>query len=189
MSACYNGSISAVRTSWADTVSTFAYSYDPQNRLLSSNRVTHSSQALSERFTYDPEGNILSLKRFSGSRKIDDLTYSYGSDGNRLLAVTDNGQDADLYSTIEYHHSEAQADTTMFYDANGNLIRDLDRGITAIQYNILNLPRYHSVYQWQLVRVREDRPRGRNSSYKTSNRVLLKDQYTLVRTNLHPLWQ
>ncbi len=140
VSACYNGSISAVRTSWADTVSTFAYSYDPQNRLLSSNRVTHSSQALSERFTYDPEGNILSLKRFSGSRKIDDLTYSYGSDGNRLLAVTDNGQDADLYSTIEYHHSEAQADTTMFYDANGNLIRDLDRGITAIRYNILNLP-------------------------------------------------
>lgn len=26
------------------------------------------------------------------------------------------------------------------YDANGNLIRDLDRGITAIKYNILNLP-------------------------------------------------
>ena len=28
----------------------------------------------------------------------------------------------------------------MFYDANGNLIRDMDRGITAIRYNILNLP-------------------------------------------------
>ena len=140
VSACYNGSISAVRTSWADTVSTFAYSYDPQNRLLSSNRVTHSSQALSERFTYDPEGNILSLKRYSGNRKIDDLTYSYDSDGNRLISVVDNGQDADLYSTIEYHYSEAQADTTMCYDANGNLIWDLDRGITAIKYNILNLP-------------------------------------------------
>ena len=30
------------------------------------------------------------------------------------------------YSTIEYHNSNIQSDTTMFYDANGNLIRDLD---------------------------------------------------------------
>ena len=44
------------------------------------------------------------------------------------------------YSTIEYHNAAAQTDTTMFYDANGNLIRDMDRGITAIRYNILNLP-------------------------------------------------
>ena len=44
------------------------------------------------------------------------------------------------YSSIEYHNSNTQSDTTMFYDANGNLIRDLDRGITAIKYNILNLP-------------------------------------------------
>ena len=44
------------------------------------------------------------------------------------------------YNIIEYHNTNTQSDTTMFYDANGNLIRDLDRGITAIKYNILNLP-------------------------------------------------
>lgn len=44
------------------------------------------------------------------------------------------------YSSIEYHNSNTQSDTTMFYDANGNLTRDLDRGISAIRYNILNLP-------------------------------------------------
>ena len=44
------------------------------------------------------------------------------------------------YSTIEYHNATVQADTTMYYDANGNLIYDADRDISIIKYNILNLP-------------------------------------------------
>ena len=44
------------------------------------------------------------------------------------------------YSTIEYHNTHTQADTTMFYDANGNMISDRDRGIYLIKYNQLNLP-------------------------------------------------
>ena len=68
------------------------------------------------------------------------MVFDYGNDGNQLLSVTDAGEDADLYSTIEYHNADTPVDTTMCYDANGNLIRDLDRGITAIKYNILNLP-------------------------------------------------
>jgi len=55
----------------------------------------------------------------------------------RTISMSINKQ---AYSTIEYHNSNIQSDTTMFYDANGNLIRDLDRGIIAIRYNILNLP-------------------------------------------------
>ena len=35
-----------------------------------------------------------------------------------------------------YHHT----DTAMRYDANGNLILDIDRGISVIHYNLLNLP-------------------------------------------------
>ena len=87
-----------------------------------------------------PQQNITSLKRFSGNRIIDDLDLDYGNDGHQLLKVTDRGHNADLYSTIEYHNAAAQTDTTMFYDANGNLIRDLDRGIMAIRYNMLSLP-------------------------------------------------
>lgn len=44
------------------------------------------------------------------------------------------------YSSIEYHNSNTQSDTTLFYDANGNLVADADRGISVIKYNILNLP-------------------------------------------------
>ena len=140
VSACHNGNISAIRTAYADTINMFAYAYDQQNRLTVSNRLTDLGSIFSEQFTYDTEGNILTLKRFCDNRKIDDLSYVYDNDGNQLLSITDNGQDADSYCIIEYHNVEVQADTTMRYDANGNLISDIDRGISAIRYNILNLP-------------------------------------------------
>lgn len=137
---CFNGNISAIRTAWTDTANTYIYAYDSQNRLLSSKRLTDYAAYNSELFGYDQLGNISSLKRYSGNRLIDSLDYYYGNDGNQLLSITDNGQDADDYDVVEYHSANIQTDTTMFYDANGNLIRDLDRGITAIKYNILNLP-------------------------------------------------
>ena len=138
--ACHNGNIAAAYIANRDTACTFSYTYDAQNHLLSSVRLTENGTSNSELFTYDEVGNVLSLQRFSNNRKIDDLQYDYGNDGNQLLTVTDNGQDADDYSTIEYHNTETQADTTMRYDANGNLVYDADRGISLIKYNILNLP-------------------------------------------------
>lgn len=140
--ACYNGNVSAIHTAWKDTANTFFYLYDSQNRLLSSKHLTEYSTQPSEAFTYTAEGNLLTLKRFNGTRFVDNLEYDYYNynDGNQLLAVTDLGIDADLYGASEFHNGDTQADTTMFYDANGNLIRDLNRGITSIKYNILNLP-------------------------------------------------
>ncbi|MBR4263322.1 MAG: lamin tail domain-containing protein [Paludibacteraceae bacterium] len=136
----YNGNIAVAQTLRTDTSLTFVYSYDQQNRLVESQLETDGQTQPSEWFQYDSRGNIRKLQRYSGNRLIDDLEYHYNEDGNQLRKVTDQGEDADLYSTIEYHNTHTQADTTMFYDANGNLIRDLDRGITAIRYNILNLP-------------------------------------------------
>lgn len=140
VSACHNGNIAAAYIANRDTACTFSYSYDAQNRLLSSVRLTENGTSNSERFTYDEVGNISYLKRYNNHRKIDDLFYWYGNEGNRLLSVTDHGQDADGYNVIEYHNTETQADTTFLYDANGNLVSDLDRGISTVKYNILNLP-------------------------------------------------
>lgn len=139
--ACYNGNVSAIHTAWKDTANTFSYFYDAQNRLLSSKHLTDYNSQLSEAFTYTADGNLLTLKRFSGTQLVDNLEYDYyNNDGNQLLSVTDSGVDADLYGTSEFLNGDTQADTTMFYDANGNLIRDLNRDIIAIKYNILNLP-------------------------------------------------
>ena len=137
---CYNGNIAVARTLLADTSFTFVYSYDQLNRLVESEQDAGDHTKPSEWFRYDDRGNIRQLQRYSGDRLIDDLHFSYQEDGNQLLSITDDGEDADLYSTIEYHNAAVQADTTMYYDANGNLIKDKDRGIVSIHYNILNLP-------------------------------------------------
>lgn len=137
---CHNGNIAVARTLHADTSFTFIYSYDQQNRLVESEQDAGDHTKPSEWFRYDDRGNIRQLQRYSGDRLIDDLHFSYQEDGNQLLSITDDGEDADLYSTIEYHNAAAQTDTAMYYDANGNLIKDKDRGIVAIHYNILNLP-------------------------------------------------
>ena len=139
-SPCHNGNISVSQIMYADSSKYFAYLYDQQNRLTYSRELFGYRFRECERYTYDNSGNIVSLQRYDSDRMIDDLSYSYGDDCHQLLSITDNGQDADLYSTIEYHNAATQADTTFRYDANGNLVCDLDRGISVIKYNILNLP-------------------------------------------------
>ncbi len=136
----HNGNIAAARLSQADSVYTFAYTYDTQNRLKHSDRMTDYSSIYSEHFTYDETGNISSLKRFNTNQPIDDLSYYYGSEGNQLLSIRDEGTATDKYNIIEYPDGGVQGDTTMHYDANGNLIYDADRGISVIRYNLLNLP-------------------------------------------------
>jgi len=44
-----------------------------------------------------------------------------------------------LYSVKEYQN-KANTSNEMSYDKNGNLIKDLDRDIVTIRYNVLNLP-------------------------------------------------
>lgn len=138
--ACYNGNIAASIVSHADSVYAFSYGYDQQNRLLSSMLIKEHGTVPSELFEYDEMGNLLSLKRYYDGRALDNLEYWYGNYGNQVLAITDKGTDADRYDVVEYHNGISVADTTMRYDANGNLIFDADRGISAIRYNILNLP-------------------------------------------------
>jgi len=137
---CYNGNIAAACITHADSTYVFGYTYDAQNRLTESAQRRENQNKTSEWFNYDARGNITRLQRFNSERMIDDLHFSYQQNGNQLLSIRDDGEDADLYSTIEYHSAGLQVDTIMLYDANGNLISDADRGISVIKYNIHNLP-------------------------------------------------
>ena len=137
---CSNGNIAAARISQSDSIYTFAYSYDPLNRLTSSVRIADAGTSPSEQFSYDASGNIIFLTRYNGRQKIDSLVCRYKNDGNQLVTVTDEGNDDDTYEVIEYHTEDMLADTSMWYDANGNLVYDEDRGISVIHYNVLNLP-------------------------------------------------
>ena len=86
---------------------------------------------------YDANGNIKELSRKSAStgsvRDIDDLTYTHT--GNRLKTVDDQTGDAEGFSD-----NGNISGTEYQFDHNGNLTQDVNKGITSIEYNILNLP-------------------------------------------------
>ncbi|WP_106915756.1 DUF6443 domain-containing protein [Chryseobacterium aurantiacum] len=121
----------------------YGYAYDGLNRLTAGyyqNPNNPWSKEHTETMDYDLNGNITKLYRTSAmngttAMVIDDLVYNYGpptSLGNRLLDVRDN------------QHNKAGYEgggNTISYDANGNLINMLDKQITGISYNFLNLPR------------------------------------------------
>lgn len=91
----------------------------------------------SESFQYDNHGNIKSLTRFNGEDIIDLLTLSYH--GNQLKKVTDGWGSGNLYNQKEYQ-DKANETEEFAYDANGNMVKDLDRNIVTVRYNMLNLP-------------------------------------------------
>ena len=140
--ACYNGNISVQTVISAAGGYTLYNEYDGQNRLTRSSRDPRFNNIdLEEVFTYDEVGNIVLLRRHNGFHYIDILNFYYGNNGgNQVRSITDSGTNADQYNTIEYHNKNLQSDIRMRYDANGNLVYDADRNISAIHYNILNLP-------------------------------------------------
>ncbi|NVK07940.1 MAG: hypothetical protein HWD89_02735 [Tenacibaculum sp.] len=140
----FNGNIS--ETSW-NTLSTnttgnpisnrYVYSYDALNRITAATSDASGNYNLSG-ITYDKNGNIETLNRNGWQNSatftdMDNLVYSYDS-GNKLTKVLDNGNDT-------YGFKDG-ADTSIeyTYDANGNMIKDDNKGITSITYNHLNLP-------------------------------------------------
>ena len=133
--ACYNGNIAASSISQYNSPSrASSYSYDSQNRLLNM-----QGGPIKESFTYDNVGNILSIRRENFGQVMDDLRFGYDNDGNKLLAVLDQSNNVDRPNCIEYHDI-AWGQPKMYYDANGNLVRDRDRDIQKMEYNVLNLP-------------------------------------------------
>ena len=69
--------------------------------------------------------------------KIDDLTCSY--DGNHLTAISDNAPTPTISGSFDFKDSTGVS-TEYLYDANGNMKKDVNKGISQIQYNHLNLP-------------------------------------------------
>lgn len=142
MVARYNGNIAAAYVEHPDSVYKFAYTYDTDNRLTHSCILrTDDIPIPSEEFSYDHNGNIQTLVRHNGTKTIDDLRFNYKPYSNRLAFVLDYAESSDMTSIKEYYdnHSSTTEDD-MEYDANGNMIRDKDRGIALIKYNIHNLP-------------------------------------------------
>ncbi|WP_394974848.1 DUF6443 domain-containing protein [uncultured Croceitalea sp.] len=143
--ALYNGNISETewRTANDNTLRWYHYGYDALNRITSATDNTGNYNLYD--LTYDKNGNILSLKRKGNTNAgatsfgtMDNLTYHYSSGevSNKLLRVRD------WTTNVEgFKDSASPTSDDYTYDANGNMLRDLNKGInTNIGYNHLNLP-------------------------------------------------
>ncbi|CAM1367598.1 RHS repeat-associated core domain protein-containing protein (modular protein) [Tenacibaculum litoreum] len=144
LKALYNGNISQINWNTLSVNNTsnpvssqYEYTYDALNRITSATSDVGGNYNLSG-ITYDKNGNILSLNRngYQGNTvftNMDNLVYSYDS-GNKLNYVTDGGNNN--YGFIDNNKSG----NDYYYDVNGNMTKDLNKNITGIAYNYLNLP-------------------------------------------------
>ena len=142
----------------------YRYSYDGLNRLTAADYGTADEQAFNGglmllggqqrdydcTYQYDLNGNVTALTRKGvdlampvmdytawNYGTIDDLSLSY--EGNQLKKVTDQSPDLTFEGAMDFKDGADQT-TEYTYDANGNLTSDRNKGITAIAYNVLNLP-------------------------------------------------
>ncbi|MBW7870386.1 MAG: N-acetylmuramoyl-L-alanine amidase [Flavobacteriia bacterium] len=148
----YNGNIA--QTIWKsgdDNVKRgYVYNYDELNRLLEAQFYKSDNNpftgAYTENLAYDLNGNITSLFRTTGdvngeSVGMDDLAYSYkdgNGNSNLLLNVSDAVSNQNTGGFKDGNTNPALDDYE--YDANGNMVKDRNKGITSITYNYLNLP-------------------------------------------------
>jgi hypothetical protein len=175
----YNGNISEViwNSSRTNKLRGYSFKYDNAYRLLAADfrafGTNWTSDPENNRFTegsiaYDKMGNILQLKRngtisATAFGVMDDLTYTYG--GNKLLKVDEKATGNRAYGFKEPTPTTSNEFT---YDVNGNLKTDVNKGITAVAYNYLNLPEQvtiggnNIVYQYDASGIKLKKTAGSN---------------------------
>jgi RHS repeat-associated protein len=161
----YNGNIAGMRWKVAGgQMQAYGYDYDQLNRLTKANYAatnkTNQWDETENRYgvngspgiTYDLNGNITGLTR-KGLIGIDPnnepvfgimdhLTYTYelnNKRSNQLRAVSDAAA-MGINEGVDFKDN-ATSTEEYFYDNNGNMTRDDNKGISSITYNYLNLPR------------------------------------------------
>ncbi|MDR0231501.1 MAG: DUF6443 domain-containing protein [Dysgonamonadaceae bacterium] len=154
--ACYNGNVSAMTWKSAQEVERgYLFSYDGLNRLQAANYGEDQSLAsgtgnFDELLDYDKHGNITSLKRYglktssifsSNSNTygiLDDLSFSYN--GNQVITINDAVPNTLLNDVMEFKNNSEPGYSDYAYNPNGYQSHDINKRITGIRYNYLNLP-------------------------------------------------
>ncbi|MBL7840584.1 MAG: hypothetical protein JNJ75_10620 [Cyclobacteriaceae bacterium] len=159
--ARYDGNISAIKWkaigggSGTSAQRSYAYTYDKTSKLSAAKYAVKQSSwdkekdAQNEAITYDHNGNIKTLERkqrkyqaagITGlykSETIDKLTYTYSAfNVNKLSQVADTAG-----TTAFAGFKDGNSSNNEFtYDTAGNVLKDLNKGISSIAYNFLSKP-------------------------------------------------
>ena len=138
----YNGNIGAIKwkAGGETTARTYQFSYNNLDWLTSA---TYSGPgSYSTTYSYDKMGNLMTLTRYgkyssSTFNQIDNLTFTYT--GNQVTRIDDSGTVPSYSGAFNFVNGVSQSGEYT-YDKNGNLTKDLNKNISSIGYNFLNLP-------------------------------------------------
>ena len=136
----YNGNIAGIGYEQNGHSYNYLFLYDGLNRLTAANSYDKAGGSIpySELYEYDRMGNITCLERQLGENKTDALNIQYT--GNQIKKVS-SGSPALGYDFGSMSYPDlSDASIEYYYDNNGNLIKNLDKGVVATRHNFLNLP-------------------------------------------------
>lgn len=139
----YNGNISQMvwKSAHNNTKKSYFYDYDDLNRFKKArygegtSLTTNTLNFNAEVTGYDHNGNITGLTRTgASSNTIDNLSYYYDTgNGNQLMKIVDAS------GTEGFTNGTTGSNEDYVYDDNGNLTQDLNKNISLIEYNHLDL--------------------------------------------------
>lgn len=138
----YNGNIGAIawRAGSETANRSYQFSYNDLDWLTAASYSGTGSYSTS--YTYDKMGNLLTLSRYGKKDNstyglIDNMTYYYA--GNQPYQIYDTATDP-TYSGAFNFNDPINMSGEYTYDKNGNMTKDLNKNISSISYNLLNLP-------------------------------------------------
>ena len=148
----FNGNITAMNwTIQGETVPRgYAFAYDNLSRLTGANYLLNGSASATndykvENIIYDKHGNIKNLRRYGKTSSgatyalVDNLTMTYS--GNQLIHAADAITNPAYSESADFKDKVSTTGTIEYtYTANGAMNKNLNKGISEIQYNSLNLP-------------------------------------------------
>lgn len=147
--ALFNGNISAMSCQVGDQANkSYAFVYNSLSMLTDAEYSEEAGLSTltgiyDEHLSYDKMGNVLTLLRY-GLRDegqyglIDNLSYGYN--GNQLLKVDDSVNGPYYVGAFHFVDGADQA-VEYTYDGNGNMVSDLNKGISSITYDLNDQPR------------------------------------------------
>ncbi|MDL2212981.1 RHS repeat-associated core domain-containing protein [Bacteroides sp. OttesenSCG-928-N06] len=139
-----NGNIATMQWNTNSQTRKYTYNYDALSRLTSAayNGAT-TTEKYNTAYTYDKHGNIKTLQRYGKTTSsayglVDNLTMNYT--GNQLTNVADAGTTVSLAESNDFKKGST-TNPGYAYNKNGAMTKDLNKKITNISYNSLNLPK------------------------------------------------
>lgn len=140
----YNGNISRMQWTTNEQTRSYDFAYDNLSRLKTAVYAGIGNEQYGTSYTYDKHGNMLTLQRYGKINAaayglVDDLRMQYN--GNQLKYVADDAPNILIGESADFKDKPNPAGTIEYtYNANGAMKSDLNKGITEIRYNSLNLP-------------------------------------------------